>query len=102
LDDAELALEAARELINRGWGKPPVAVLAQINGNIAVCGVVRPPLIMESDEEWLARRRRELGLLTQQTPLPASARTRGGFQREGKGGERVNGTAEKMRVDRAD
>jgi hypothetical protein len=31
-EDRSLALAAAAELLNRGWGKPPVAVYAQIHG----------------------------------------------------------------------
>jgi hypothetical protein len=39
-EDRNIALSAAAELLNRGWGKPPVAVFAQINGADAD-GVVR-------------------------------------------------------------
>jgi hypothetical protein len=39
-EDRDIALSAAAELLNRGWGKPPVAVFAQINGADAD-GVVR-------------------------------------------------------------
>jgi hypothetical protein len=39
-EDRNIALSAATALLDRGWGKPPVAVFAQINGADAD-GVVR-------------------------------------------------------------
>src|SRR5262249_24829404 len=59
--DLRIALEASAELLSRGWGKPPVALYAQVNSHVAVGGIDRPP--RETLEEWLARRRRELGAL---------------------------------------
>jgi hypothetical protein len=62
LRDPDRAIPAAIALLDRGYGKPPVAVFAQVNGSVAVGGIDGPPPIEGSWEEWLAQRRQELGL----------------------------------------
>lgn len=59
-DDRALALNAATELLNRGWGKPAqaLAIAAEITTHVG--GIDRPPVITETAAEWLARRRVEL------------------------------------------
>jgi hypothetical protein len=49
-EDRNIAHSAAAELLNRGWGKPPVAVFAQINGADAD-GVVRYEITWGSAKE---------------------------------------------------
>ena len=62
-DDRALALNAATELLNRGWGKPAqaLALAAEITTNVG--GIDRPPVINETAADWLARRRVELAAL---------------------------------------
>jgi hypothetical protein len=62
-NDRALALNAATEILNRGWGKPAqsLAIAAEITTNVG--GIDRPPVINESAAEWLARRRVELAAL---------------------------------------
>ena len=62
LRDPDRAIPAAIALLDRGYGKPPVAVFAQVNGSVAVSGIDGPPPIEGSWEEWLAQRRQDLGL----------------------------------------
>jgi hypothetical protein len=57
---------AACALLDRAWGKPPVAILAHINGEMIVGGIDGPP--RETMEQWLARRQRELDILTAPAP----------------------------------
>jgi hypothetical protein len=51
---------AAREILDRGWGKPAQAIMAQVNTQLTVSGIDKPPDITETYEEWLTRRRAEL------------------------------------------
>jgi hypothetical protein len=61
--DERLQFDAATEILNRGWGRPPqaVAVVAQVTTNAG--GVDRPPTIDETPAEWLQRRRTELAAI---------------------------------------
>jgi hypothetical protein len=76
-EERGVALSAAAEMLNRGYGRPPIAVFAQVSGEIAVSGIdAPPPIINETDEQWLSRRRQELALLEQATrrePPPTSS-----------------------------
>jgi hypothetical protein len=62
-------IAAAVEILNRAYGKPPVAVSAQIDANVdanvLIGGIDAPPRpnSLEDAEQWLARRRRELAEL---------------------------------------
>ena len=62
-DDRALALNAATEILNRGWGKPAqaLAIAAEITTNVG--GIDRPPVITKTAAEWLERRRAELAAL---------------------------------------
>jgi len=51
---------AANSILDRGWGKPAQAILAQVNNQLTVTGIDKPPEITETYEEWLIRRRTEL------------------------------------------
>ena len=62
LDDPERAIPAAIALLDRAWGKPPVALVAQVQANVWPGGIDGPPPIEGSWEEWLAQRRQDLGL----------------------------------------
>jgi len=78
-DDLGVAIAATNSLLDRGYGRPPQAVLAQVNGTLAVSGIdAPPPIINETNEEWLARRRAELAALeadsaSRRSPEPAAA-----------------------------
>jgi len=67
LDDPDDCIEAAIALLDRGWGKPPQAILAQVDATLTLGGIDAPPIIDESDAEWLARRRGELALIAAET-----------------------------------
>ena len=67
LDDPDDCIEAAIVLLDRGWGKPPQAILAQVDATLTLGGIDAPPIIDESDAEWLARRRGELALIAAET-----------------------------------
>jgi hypothetical protein len=68
LRDPERAIPAAIALLDRGYGKPPVAVFAQVNGTVAIGGIdAPPPIVDETDEQWLCRRRQELAHLEHAT-----------------------------------
>ena len=69
LDDPERAVNAAQILLDRGWGKPPQAVYAQVNGNLNLTGGIDAPP-RETLAQWIERRRRELETLDG-TALPA-------------------------------
>jgi hypothetical protein len=75
LDDPDRAIPAAVALLDREWGKPAVAVLAQLNASLTVGGVDLPP--RETLEQWLERRRGELGALgnTSQGHAPTACTT---------------------------
>lgn len=62
-EDERVQLDAATEILNRGWGKPAQAVAINAHLTTEVGGIDRPPLIEESDAEWLERRRAELAAL---------------------------------------
>ena len=51
---------AANSILDRGWGKPAQAILAQVNNQLTVTGIDKPPEITETYAEWLIRRRTEL------------------------------------------
>jgi hypothetical protein len=54
LRDPDRAIPAAIALLDRGYGKPPVAVFAQVNGSVHVSGIdAPPPIVNETDEQWL-------------------------------------------------
>jgi hypothetical protein len=59
-DDLGIAVQATTVLLDRGWGKPAQAILAQVNSQMTVTGIDKPPEITESYEDWLERRRKEL------------------------------------------
>jgi hypothetical protein len=74
-EDPQLAMDAMIALLDRGFGKPPIAVFAQVNGTVAMGGIDGPPpIIEETDEQWLERRRAELAALEgpRREPPPAS------------------------------
>jgi hypothetical protein len=58
-------VQAATALLDRGWGRPHQSVYAQVDTNLIVGGIDAPPLpqTLESAEEWLIRRRKELAAL---------------------------------------
>jgi hypothetical protein len=64
--DQRIRLDAASELLSRGWGRPAQAVIAQVDTRVVVGGIDAPPRTnsVEEAEQWLARRRRELAALT--------------------------------------
>jgi hypothetical protein len=66
-DDFDIAIQATTALLDRGWGKPPQALLAQVNGNVTITGIDKPPEITESYESWLERIRNELDLLERES-----------------------------------
>jgi hypothetical protein len=70
LKDPDRAIPTAIAILDRAFGKPPLAVLAHVNGHVAVAGGVDRPLPIEgeTDDECLACRRTELALLTQPQP----------------------------------
>jgi hypothetical protein len=59
-DDRNVALAAANALLDRGHGRPPQAILAQVHASTLQSGIDKPPEITESYEAWLIRRRNEL------------------------------------------
>ena len=61
LKDKDRAIPAAIALLDRGYGRPPQALFAHVNGQIAVGGIDIPP--RETLEQWLDRRKRELDAL---------------------------------------
>jgi hypothetical protein len=67
-DDRNVALAAANALLDRGYGRPPQAVLAQVHASTVQCGIDKPPEITECYEDWLQRRRQELDLLESKIP----------------------------------
>jgi hypothetical protein len=73
LKDRDRAVPAAIALLDRGIGKPAIAVWAQVNGSLVVTGIDKPPEITETYEEWLTRRRNELDALELATRSRASA-----------------------------
>jgi hypothetical protein len=70
-EDERVQLDAASEILNRGWGRPAVAVFAAVN--VAVGGIDAPPRPpdIESAEAWLKRRRAELAMLDGPPPVSA-------------------------------
>jgi hypothetical protein len=80
-DDRDIALAAANSLLDRGYGRPPQAILATVNGGLTVSGIdAPPPIINETDEQWLERRRAELAALehaTRREPAPSLAPSNG-------------------------
>lgn len=64
LDEPRNAVQAAIALLDRGWGKPKEFV-ENTNINFDGGGIDAPPRpdTIETAEEWLARRRRELAEL---------------------------------------
>jgi hypothetical protein len=64
-DDQRVQLDAASEILNRGWGRPAqaLAIDARITSEIVDGGIDRPPTIDESPADWLQRRRSELAQL---------------------------------------
>jgi hypothetical protein len=68
-DDPDDCIEAAIALLDRGWGKPPQAILAQVDAKLTLGGIDAPPMINETDTEWLARRRAELVLIPAETKV---------------------------------
>lgn len=62
-DDQRVQLDAASEILNRGWGRPAQALSIDARLTHEIGGVDRPPVINESDAEWLERRRAELQAL---------------------------------------
>jgi len=73
LRDPKWRLPAAVALLDRGYGKPVQAVVADVNGALTIGGIDAPPPILdETDAEWLARRRAELAQLNQPTPKAES------------------------------
>jgi hypothetical protein len=73
LKDPDRAVPAAIALLDRGIGKPAIAVWAQIDATLSSYGIDRPPEIQESYEEWLERRRNELDVLEMVARSRASA-----------------------------
>jgi hypothetical protein len=71
LRDKDRAIPAAIALLDRGYGRPPQAVFAHVNGTLHVGGIDAPP--RESLEVWLERRKRELDALEGPQPEHASA-----------------------------
>jgi hypothetical protein len=62
--DQRLRLDAAAEILNRGWGRPPVAVALEARITSEAGSIDRPPVVIEeSVEDWLQRRRSELAQL---------------------------------------
>lgn len=61
LKDNRWKVPAAVALLDRGYGKPAQAIYGQLDANLSIGGIDRPP--RETLEEWLARRRRELAAL---------------------------------------
>src|SRR5215472_6347811 len=73
LRDPKWRLPAAVALLDRGYGRPVQAVVADVNGALTIGGIDAPPPILdETDAEWLARRRAELAQLNQPTPKAES------------------------------
>jgi hypothetical protein len=68
LDDPDRAIPAAVALLDRAWGKPPIAVLAQMNNTVTVGGIDKPP--NETLAQWVERRRRSLEALGGPQPPP--------------------------------
>jgi hypothetical protein len=75
LDDPDDCIEAAVALLDRGWGRPAQAILAQVNGSVLVSGIDKPPEITEDYEQWLDRRRNELDALEHSTRCTQAARS---------------------------
>jgi hypothetical protein len=67
LNDPDQCIAAAVALLDRGLGKPPQAIFAQIDATRTAGGIDAPPTIDESDADWLARRRAELALIATDT-----------------------------------
>jgi hypothetical protein len=63
LKDPDRAIAAAIALLDRGFGRPAQAITATVDSTVTVSGVDRPPEAVETVEQWLARRRRELDTL---------------------------------------
>jgi hypothetical protein len=66
-DNLDIAIQATTALLDRSWGKPPQAILARIDGELNIGGIDAPPIINESDAEWLERRRAALALIAVET-----------------------------------
>jgi hypothetical protein len=63
LKDPEQRIAAAIAILDRGWGKPPVAVLAQVQSSVVIGGIDGPPQLADGEwEQWLRQRRIDLGL----------------------------------------
>jgi hypothetical protein len=73
LRDPERAIPAAVAILDRGYGKPPIAVYAAVNATVFPGGPDIPP--REDLQAWLARRRRELAALDgpRQAPVPGES-----------------------------
>jgi hypothetical protein len=64
--------QAANALLDRGYGKPAQQLLATVNAEVLLGGIDSPPPILEeTDSEWLERRRGELAQLAVQTSAPS-------------------------------
>ena len=61
LRDKDRAIPAAIAILDRSYGRPPQAIFAHVNGQIAVGGCDIPP--RETLEAWLARRQHTLDAL---------------------------------------
>jgi hypothetical protein len=60
-EDPQLAKDAMIALLDRGVGRPPQTVFAQIQTQVVTGGIDSPP--KESLAQWIERRRRELSAL---------------------------------------
>jgi hypothetical protein len=69
LKDPRTRVQAASELLDRGWGRAPAYL--EHSGNININGGIdAPPDVVvtpETAEEWLERRRKELALMAAET-----------------------------------
>ncbi len=74
-ESEQAQVSAAKELLDRAYGKAPQSIESDISGTLHMIGdtVDKPP--SETREEWIARRARELGV---GSAVGAAARTTNG------------------------
>jgi hypothetical protein len=79
----ERRLLAAREILDRGWGKVPQDISGHLSHTLAVGGIDAPP--RETLEQWLARHNRDMDALEGHAEPPQDAAEGNGAPGRGNG-----------------